>query len=129
MKPMTSSAVQAADLLDLKLLPAWVKEPVEAKRYEDVEGEHALERPARHHRGAPTPRGRRPTRDSGRSQAGVQRPITKAGKHEARRRRFEPDRPAARRGSAEARQTADEDPAAPRTQLQLTIPCLTSSPA
>jgi len=53
---MTSSPVEAADLLDLKLLPAWVKEPVEAKRYADVEGEHGLERPARHHRGAPTHR-------------------------------------------------------------------------
>src|SRR6266542_109249 len=59
MKPMTPSPVQAADLLDLKLLPAWVKEPVEAKRYADVEGEHGLERPARHHRGAPTHRGGR----------------------------------------------------------------------
>jgi hypothetical protein len=37
MKPMTSSRVEPADLLDLKLLPAWVKEPVEAKRYADVE--------------------------------------------------------------------------------------------
>jgi len=43
---MTSSAVEPADLLDLKLLPAWVKEPVEAKRYADVEGEHDYERPA-----------------------------------------------------------------------------------
>src|SRR6266550_1284502 len=129
MKPMTSSAVQAADLLDLKLLPAWVKEPVEAKRYEDVEGEHALERPARHHRGAPTHRGRRPTRDSGRSQAGVQRPITKAGKHEARRRRFEPDRHSARRGSAEDRPRADEHPPVTRTPLQITIRFLPYSPA
>src|SRR6266513_941752 len=130
MKPMTSSAVQAADLLDLKLLPAWVKEPVEAKRYEDVEGEHALERPARHHRGAPTHRGRRPTRDSGRSQAGVQRPITKAGKDEARRRRFEPDRHSARRGrSAEDRPRAEEHPPVTRTPPQITIRFLPYSPA
>src|SRR6266480_2022397 len=129
MKPMTSSAVQAADLLDLKLLPAWVKEPVEAKRYEDVEGEHALERPARHHRGAPTHRGRRPTRDSGRSQAGVQRPITKAGKHEARRRRFEPDRHSARRGRAEDRPRAEEHLPVTRTPLQITIRFLPYSPA
>ena len=126
---MTSSAVQAADLLDLKLLPAWVKEPVEAKRYEDVEGEHALERPARHHRGAPTHRGRRPTRDSGRSQAGVQRRITKAGKHEARRRRFEPDRHSARRGRAEDRPRAEEHLPVTRTPLQITIRFLPYSPA
>src|SRR5437763_8126703 len=129
MKPMTSSAVQAADLLDLKLLPAWVKEPVEAKRYEDVEGEHALERPARHHRGAPRHRGRRPTRDSGRSQAGVQRRITKAGKHEARRRRFEPDRHSARRGRAEDRPRAEEHLPVTRTPLQITIRFLPYSPA
>src|SRR5207249_4639380 len=129
MKPMTSSAVQAADLLDLKLLPAWVKEPVEAKRYEDVEGEHALERPARHHRGAPTHRGRRPTRDSDRSQAGVQRRITKAGKHEARRRRFEPDRHSARRGRAEDRPRAEEHLPVTRTPLQITIRFLPYSPA
>src|SRR5207249_4838127 len=129
MKPMTSSAVQAADRLDLKLLPAWVKEPVEAKRYEDVEGEHALERPARHHRGAPTHRGRRPTRDSGRSQAGVQRRITKAGKHEARRRRFEPDRHSARRGRAEDRPRAEEHLPVTRTPLQITIRFLPYSPA
>src|SRR5437879_4532251 len=129
MKPMTSSPVEAADLLDLKLLPAWVKEPVEAKRYADVEGEHGLERPSRHHRGAPTHRGRRPTRDSGRSQAGVQRPITKAGKHEARRRRFEPDRHSARRGSAEDRPRADEHPPVTRTPLQITIRFLPYSPA
>src|SRR5439155_2619373 len=129
MKPMTSSPVEAADLLDLKLLPAWVKEPVEAKRYADVEGKQGLERPARQHRGAPTHRGRRPTRDSGRSQAGVQRPITKAGKHEARRRRFEPDRHSARRGSAEDRPRAEEHPPVTRTPLQITIRFLPYSPA
>ncbi len=58
MKPMTSSTVEPADLLDLKLLPAWVKEPVEAKRYADVEGEHDYERPARHRGGAPTQQGK-----------------------------------------------------------------------
>src|SRR6267378_3002532 len=81
MKPMTSSAVEPADLLDLKLLPAWVKEPVEAKRYADVEGEHDYERPARHRGGAPTRRGRRSPLSSDKSRAGVQRPITKASRH------------------------------------------------
>ena len=58
MKPMTSSPVEPADLLDLKLLPAWVKEPVEPKRYADVEVEHGPERPAGHRRGAPTHQGK-----------------------------------------------------------------------
>jgi len=34
MKAMTSSTVEPADLLDLKLLPSWLKEPAEAKNYE-----------------------------------------------------------------------------------------------
>src|SRR6266496_3691836 len=85
MKPMSSSTVEPADLLDLKLLPAWVKEPVEAKRYADVEGEHDYERPARHRGGTPMRRGRRSPLSSDKSRAGVQRPITKASRHEAGR--------------------------------------------
>jgi hypothetical protein len=94
MKPMTSSPVEAADLLDLKLLPAWVKEPVEAKRYADVEVEPDLERPARHRRHAPTRRGRS-ARGSDRSRAGARHPVTRAGRHEVgrdRRARQQQDR-------------------------------------
>jgi hypothetical protein len=87
MKPMTSSPVEAADLLDLKLLPAWVKEPVEAKRYADVEVEHDPQRPARHRRGAPTHRGRRSARSFDRSRAGTQHLVTKARGHEVGRDR------------------------------------------
>jgi hypothetical protein len=129
MKPMTSSPVEPVDLLDLKLLPAWVKEPVEAKRYVDVEGEHGPERPARHRRGAPTRRGRRSTLNSDRSQAGLQRPVTKAGKHEARRHRFEPDRHSARRGRVEDRPRGEEHASVTRTPLQITIRFLPYSPA
>ena len=39
MKPMTSAPVEPADLLDLKLLPAWVKEPADAGNYEHYTGE------------------------------------------------------------------------------------------
>jgi len=39
MKLMTSSPVEPADLLDLKLLPAWVKEPGGARDYEHYTGE------------------------------------------------------------------------------------------
>src|SRR5205807_6366293 len=128
MKSMTPSSVEPADLLDLRLLPAWLKEPVEAKRYADVEGEHGSERPARHHRGAPTHRGRRSTLDSGRARAGIQRPITRAGKHEARRRPFEPDRFSARHGRAEDHLRAEEHPSVTRTPLQITIRFLPYSP-
>src|ERR1700757_4373700 len=41
MKPMTSPTVETVDLLDLKLLPAWVKEPVEARNYQHYDGEEA----------------------------------------------------------------------------------------
>ncbi|PYJ19512.1 MAG: hypothetical protein DME99_12345, partial [Verrucomicrobia bacterium] len=36
---MTSATVEPADLLDLKLLPAWLKEPAEARNYERYAGE------------------------------------------------------------------------------------------
>jgi hypothetical protein len=39
MKTMSSSPVEPADLFDLKLLPAWVKEPAEPRSYEHYTGE------------------------------------------------------------------------------------------
>jgi hypothetical protein len=39
MKTMSSPPVEPADLIDLKLLPAWVKEPTEPKSYEHYTGE------------------------------------------------------------------------------------------
>src|SRR6266566_3994910 len=44
MEAMSSSPVEPNDLLDLKLLPAWVKEPAEARNYEHYTGEEK-ERP------------------------------------------------------------------------------------
>jgi hypothetical protein len=44
MKTMSSSPVEPADLIDLKLLPAWVKEPAEPRSYEHYTGEEG-ERP------------------------------------------------------------------------------------
>src|SRR6266436_956501 len=45
MEPMSSSTVEPADLLDLKLLPAWAKEPVKAKNYGHYTGEENKRRP------------------------------------------------------------------------------------
>jgi hypothetical protein len=45
MQTMSSSTVEPTDLLDLKLLPAWVKEPVEARSYEHYTGEEEEKRP------------------------------------------------------------------------------------
>ena len=52
---MPVSPVEPVDLLDLKLLPAWVKEPTEERKYDYVEGEEARGRDRRH------PTGKRPT--------------------------------------------------------------------
>jgi hypothetical protein len=128
MKPMTSSPVEPVDLLDLKLLPAWVKEPVEPKRYADAEGEHGPEFPARHRGNAPTRRGRRSTptnRERGfnfdKSRAGVQRPTTNARKHEAGRHRSQPERHSKRRGRPDDRPGGGEHPPVTRTPLEVTI--------
>src|SRR5881396_4179202 len=39
MQAMSQSIVETVDLLDLKLLPAWVKEPAEPRSYADYTGE------------------------------------------------------------------------------------------
>ncbi len=126
---MTSSPVEPADLLDLKLLPAWLKEPVGANRYADVEGEHHPERPVRHREGMPSRRGRRPALNFDKSRAGVQRPITKASKHEAGHRRPKPNRHSARPGRVEDRRAGDEHLPVTRTPVQITIRFLPYSPA
>src|SRR4026207_65699 len=66
MKPMTSAPVEPADLLDLKLLPAWVKEPADAGNYEHYTGEDERWdlRKHRDRRGKrPTSKAQRPTSD------------------------------------------------------------------
>jgi hypothetical protein len=86
MKPMTSSPVEAVDLLDLKLLPAWVKEPAEAKRYADAEGEQERERLPRHRREMPRHR-RGSTFKSVKSRTGAERSIRTSSKREVGRER------------------------------------------
>jgi hypothetical protein len=120
MKPMRSSPIEPADLLDLRLLPAWVKEPVEAKRYADAEGEHHTEHPVRHRRGTPTRSGRRSTFGSDNSRAGVQRPVRKASKEQTGRGRFQPDRDSRRTGRPEDHQTREENrPRPPTPQIAI----------
>jgi len=128
MKPMTSSPVEPADLLDLKLLPAWVKEPVEANRYADAEGDRGPEYPARHRRSAPTRTGRRSspidrerTGNFDKSRASVQRPASKARKHDAGRHRSQPDRHSARRERSEDRPGGGEHSPVTRTPLEVAV--------
>ena len=75
---MSSSSVELADLLDLKLLPAWVKEPGEARNYEHYTGEQESG-PRRTGRGAPhgkpkrrTPTNREQASKSDKSRASIQ---------------------------------------------------------
>jgi hypothetical protein len=129
MKPMTSSTVEPADLLDLKLLPAWVKEPVEAKRYGDAPSDYDPERPARHRRGTPRRMGRRSTFISDKSPAAGRRPVRKGSERQQRRGRFEPDRDSRRGGRVEDRPRGDEHRPVTPTPLQITIRFLPHSPA
>src|SRR5919204_1184687 len=58
MKLMTAPPVERADLLDLKLLPAWVKEPAEPRNYPHYatdDGARELRRPRGRKSKRPTP--------------------------------------------------------------------------
>jgi hypothetical protein len=57
MKPMTSSTVEPADLLDLKLLPSWLKEPAEAKNYEHYTAQEQSRAPRSRQRDRSSKRG------------------------------------------------------------------------
>ena len=64
---MSVSPVEPVDLLDLKLLPAWLKEPSEERKYDYVESEEAGGRDRRHPKGR-TPNVQRPTFKARRSE-------------------------------------------------------------
>ena len=121
---MTSAPVEPADLLDLKLLPAWVKEPFEVKRYADAEGEHDLERPRRDRQSTPPRNRRRPKLKS-------QRPVTKASKQGMGRDRSEADWHSAPRGRDRKENHAWGGKHSPvtRTPPQIEIRFLPYSPA
>src|SRR6266571_4091826 len=73
MKLMTSSPVETADLLDLKLLPAWVKEPGGARDYEHYTGEEESGVPKKG-------QGRPQHRKTKRRTSNIQRPTSKGGR-------------------------------------------------
>src|SRR6516165_3863337 len=84
MKLMSSAPVEPADLLDLRLLPAWVKEPGETKKYERYTGEEesGARRGGRDApRGKPkrrTPINREQASNLDKSRAGIQHPTSTA---------------------------------------------------
>jgi hypothetical protein len=75
MQAMPVPAPETLDLLDLKLLPAWVREPAEPPSYADTEDDRNRDReqPMRHRRGGPR-------QDRNRSSVKVERPFAKRGR-------------------------------------------------
>src|SRR5437762_913605 len=136
MRLMSSSPGERADLVDLKLLPAWVEEPAEARNYERYTGEENGARRAE--RGAPrgkqkrrTPINREQVFSSDRSRADVQHPASgrrifggPESNQIGRDRR-------ARRGRRVGHDGSSRDKHLPATQapLEITIRFLPYSPA
>src|SRR5918996_2880748 len=129
MKTMSSSPVEPADLFDLKLLPAWVKESAEPSSYEHYTGEEGDE--PRHGRRPPRDKrdrkSKRPTPNSDKSRAGAQRPTFNKA-HSREPRKVGRDR-RARRGMdhGENRHTRDRRSPVTPMPLEITIRFLPSS--
>src|SRR2546425_139463 len=121
MKLMTSSPVETADLLDLKLLPAWVKEPGGARDYERYTGEEESGVPKKG-------QGRPQHRKTKRRTSNIQRPTSKGdrGQREGLRKKT---------GGSDRRSNGDKNRRSlnrhvPITQTpQVTIRFLPYSPA
>ncbi len=114
---MSSSAVAPSDLLDLKLLPAWMKEPAVTRNYEHYTGEEG-----------PVPRERRHNKGK-RSTSNAQRPTF--NKADARGpKKAGRDRRASRRGDRSGnRHLQERHPLVTRTPLEITIRFLPYLPA
>src|SRR6266446_4078175 len=106
MKLMTSSPVEPADLLDLKLLPAWVKEPGGARNYEHYTPEEESGVPKKG-------QGRPEHRKTKRRTSNIQRPTSKADRphHEGLRRK---------RGGSDRRSNGDKNRPSPNRHVPAT---------
>src|ERR1041385_5162209 len=143
MKLMSSSPVELADLLDLKLLPAWVKEPGEVGNYQHYTGEEESEA-RRAGRGAArgkpkrrTPINRKQESISDKSRAGIQHPSPKpfaSGRPGAERRHRDGLRRNVRGREhrphkATDRRSPNRHTSVPPTPLEITIRFLPYLPA
>jgi hypothetical protein len=94
MQAMSAPTVDIGELLDLKLLPAWLKEPAEPVSYEHVRSDDDPQRPVRD--GRQTPRmARRAQQHPGKARGGHQTKTSKPGDRRAprgRQFRREPNR-------------------------------------
>jgi hypothetical protein len=121
---MPVSPVEPVDFLDLKLLPAWVKEPSEERKYDYVEGEEARGRDRRHPRGE-TPNVQRPTFKARRSELSRQRKVGRDRRAHRLHGRHEQDRDRRPRPGSRA-----EDQHKPTsTPPEITVRFLPYSPA
>jgi hypothetical protein len=130
MELMTSPAVEPADLLDLKLLPAWVKQPDQPRRYERYTGE---EESGRQKATQGPPHGKPKRRTSSvqrRTQNGkiLDGPERKKVRRDSERLRGQRHRPRSRRHAGEGRPRSSEH--VPATRMPpVTIRFLPYSPA
>src|SRR5437868_130746 len=97
---MSASSIAPADLLDLKLMPAWVKEPSTREDYTHYEGEEMPDRPERRERrpqgrGKPRSKEQRAPRQFGKSDQPDRRgrPQRKAGGRDFGRENRPPSKP------------------------------------
>lgn len=135
MKLMSSSPVEPADLLDLRLLPAWVKEPGETKNYEHYTGEEGTG--ARTvGRDAPSgkpkrraPINREQTSKFDKSRAGNQHPKSNADRRHPGGLRRNVRGHERRPHKAKDRLTPNRHAPVPTTQPEITIRFLPYSPA
>jgi hypothetical protein len=82
---VADASVELDELVDLKMLPAWVNEPAPTERYAQHQGEDQRERPGRGHRDEHGQKRKRPTLN-------FQRPTSKADKQRVGRDRPPRDR-------------------------------------
>jgi len=121
MEIMSSSPAEHVDLLDLKLLPAWVKEPDAAKNYEHYTGEEE-----RHgSRGRQYPSHRKRDGDRKRPKFGVQRPTPEGKKvhpHERGKvRRHQADHERSRTRAGRRKHRGEDGPALDRRGPQTPV--------
>lgn len=104
---MSSTSAEQVDLLDLRMLPAWVNEPSQAKSYEHYEGEEGNRGAERDRRPHARDRDRRPPRS---------KPPRKLGEKTERDRRPSRGRPQDRQSSEHPhRPREDRQPSQPRS--------------
>src|SRR6266436_6244524 len=128
MKLMPQSPVEPADLLDLKLLPAWVKEPAEARNYAHYTGkeESGVQKKGRGRPQHPKTKHRRSNFDK--SRAGIQPPTSKADRGHGEGLRKKTGRRDHRTRDVKDRSSRDEHVQATRTP-SVTIRFFPYSPA